>query len=121
MQTMVPKFTTNNTTLPLLRAFIDDLNLMTTIAALTWAGRECRADKSCSIVIVKVRSINTTPFSVSKTSVHPEVSSPIPSIHSRPVKFLGPIIDGSISDRNSSAELTDKLLAGLSVIEKSNL
>ena len=121
MQTMVPKFTTNNTTLPLLRAFIDDLNLMTTIAALTWAGRECRADKSCSIVIVKVRSINTTPFSVSKTSVHPEVSFPIPSIHSRPVKFLGPIIDGSISDRNSSAELTDKLLAGLSVIEKSNL
>ena len=120
MQTMVPKFTTNNTTLPLLRAFIDDLNLMTTIAALTWAGRECRADKSCSIVIVKVRSINTTPFSVSKTSVHPEVSSPIPSIHSRPVKFLGPIIDGSISDRNSSAELTDKLLAGLSVIDKSH-
>ena len=133
MQTMVLKFTTNNTALPLLRAFMDDLNLMITkvsgaqtllsrgIAALTWAGRECRADKSCSIVIVKVRSMNTTPFSVSKTSVHPEVSSPIPSIHSRPVKFLGRIIDGSISDRNSLAELTDKLLAGLSVIEKSNL
>ena len=30
---------------------------------------------------------------------------------SRLIKFLGRIIDGSISDRNSSAELTDKLLA----------
>ena len=48
--------------------------------------------------------MNTTPFSVSKASVQPEVPSPIPSIHSRPIKFLGRIIDGSISDRNSSAE-----------------
>ena len=62
--------------------------------------------------------MNTTPISVSKTSVHPEVSSPIPSIHSRPIKFLGRIINGSISDRNSSAELTDKLLSGLGVIDK---
>ena len=58
MQTSVPKFTTNNTTLPLLRAFIDDLSLMTTkdfgaqtllsrcTTALTWAGLEFRADKS---------------------------------------------------------------------------
>ena len=110
---------------------MDDLSLMKTKAsgaqtllprcttALTWAGLEFRADKSCSIVIVKGRSMNTTPFSVSKTSVHPEVSFPIPSIHSRPIKFLGCIIDGSISNRNSSAELTDKLLAGLSVIVKS--
>ena len=64
--------------------------------------------------------MNTTPFSVSKTSVHPKVSSPIPSIHSRPIKFLGRIIDGSISGRNSSVELTDKLLSGLSVIDKSH-
>ena len=131
MQSSVPKFTTNNTTLLLLRAFMDDLSLMATkvsgaqpffsrcITALTWAGLEFRADKSCS-VIVKGRSMNATSFSVSKTSVHPEVSSPIPSIHSRPIKFLGRIIDGSISDRNSSAELTDKLLSGLSVIDKSH-
>ena len=110
---------------------MDDLSLMKTKAsgaqtllprcttALTWAGLEFRADKSCSIVIVRGRSMNTTPFSASKTSVHTEVSSPIPSIHSRPIKFLGCIIDGSISNRNSSAELTDKLLAGLSVIVKS--
>ena len=79
-----------------------------------------RADKSRSIVIVKGRSMNTTPFSVSKASVQPEVPSPIPSIHSRPIKFLGRIIDGSISDRNFSAELKDKLLAGSSVIDRSH-
>ena len=132
METRVPKFTTHNTTLPLLFAFMDDLSLMTTkvsgaqtllsrcITALTWAGLEFRADKSRSIVIVKGRSMNATPFSVSITSVHPEVSSPIPCIHSRPMKFLGRIIDGSISDRNSSAELTDTFLPGLSTTDKSH-
>ena len=132
MQTNVPKFTANNTTLPLLPALMNDLSLMTTkvsgaqtllswcTTAFTWAGLEFRADKSRSVVIVKGRSMNTTPFSVSKASDQPDVSSWIPSIHSRPIKFLGRIIDGSISDRNSSAELTDKLLAGLSVIDKSH-
>ena len=118
--------------LPLLHAFMDDLSLMTTtkasgaqtllprcITALTWAGLEFRAEKPRSIVIVKGRSINTKPFSVSKTSVHPEVSFPIPSIHSRPIKFLACIIDGSISNKKSSAELTDKMLAGLRVLDKS--
>ena len=132
MQARVPQFTTNNTVLPLVRAFMDDLSLMSSmvsgaqtllsrcITALNWAGLEFRADKSRSIVIVKGRSMNTTPFSVSKASDQPDVSSWIPSIHSRPIKFLGRIIDGSISDRNSSAELTDKLLAGLSVIGQSH-
>ena len=118
--------------LHLLRAFIDDPSLMYStvsgaqallswcLTALNWAGLEYRGDKSCPIVIVKGRSMKTTPFSVSKASDQPEVSSSIPSIHSRPIKFLGRIIDGSISDRNSSAELTDKLLAGLSVIDKSH-
>ena len=87
---------------------------------MTWDYLEFRADKSHSIVIVKGRSVNTTPASVLKGSVQPEVSLPIPSIHSRPNKFLGHIIDGSISDRNSSTELIDKLLAGLSVIGKSH-
>ena len=57
---------------------------------------------------------------MSKASDQPEVSSSVPSIHSRPIKCLGRIIDGSISDRNFSAELTDNLLAGLSVIDKSH-
>ena len=41
-------------------------------------------------------------------------------ITSRPVKFLGRIIDGSLSYRNSSAELADKLLAGLTTIDRSH-
>ena len=97
VQIRVPKFTTNNTTL--LRAFMDNLSLMITKVsgaqtllsrcktALTWAGLEFRADKSRFIVIVKVRSMNITLFSVSKTSIHPEVSSPSPSIHSRPISY----------------------------------
>ena len=64
--------------------------------------------------------MDTTPFFVSKASDQPEVSSSMPSIHSRSMKFLGHIIDGSISDRNSSAKPTDKFLAGLSVIDKSH-
>ena len=90
------------------------------IPALTWTGVGFKADKSCSIVIVKGRSVNATLFIVSKASEHPEVSSSIPSIHSRPIKFLGGITDGSISDRSSSAELTDRLLTGLSVLDKSH-
>ena len=89
MQARVPKFTTNSTTLPLLCAFMDDLRLMSAkvsgaqtllswcITALNWAGLEFRADKSHCIVIVKGRSMNIAP---------------------RPIKFLGCIIDGSVSD-----------------------
>ena len=127
MQARVPKFTINNTSLPLLHAFMDELSLMSAkvsraqtllswcISGLTWAGLEFRADISCSVVIVNGRSMNITPFSISKASAEPEVSSPIPSIHSRPINFFRHTIDGSISDR-----LTDKLLAGLSVINKSH-
>ena len=129
-QVKVPKFTTNNTELPLLRAFMDDLSLMSSIVsgaqtllswcttALTLAGLEFRADKSCSIVIIKGRSMNTTPFSVPKDQSEP--SSSIPSIHSRPLKFLVCIINGSLSGRNSSVELADKLLGGLTTINRSH-
>ena len=132
LQVKVPKLTTNNTKLPLLHAFMNDLSLMfSTVSgaqtllsrcttALTWAGLEFRAEKSCSIVIVKDKSMNSTPFSVSEGMGQPESSSSNPSIHSRPVKFLGRIIDGSLLDRNSSVELADKLLAGLRIIDKSH-
>ena len=74
VQARVPKFTTNNTTLPLLLAFMDGLSLMSStvsgaqtlfswcITVQTWAGLEFGADKSCSLAIVKGRSMNTTPF-----------------------------------------------------------
>ena len=118
--------------MPLLRAFMVDLSLMlSTISGaktllfrcttpLTWAGLELRADKSRSTVIIKGKSMNTTCFSVSKATDQPKPSSAIPSIHSKPVKFSGQIIDGSLSDRNFSVELADKLLAVLRTINKSH-
>ena len=124
----VPKFIFKNTELPLLRAFMDDLSLMSStvsgakhllsrcITALTWAGLEFRADKSRCIVIIKGRSMNVTPFSISKSK---DCLESIPSIHTRPVKFLGRIIDGSISDRNSSIEIQKKLFDGLNIIDNS--
>ena len=97
LQVKVLKFTTYNNKFLLLPAFMDDLSLMSpTVSgaqtllscctiALTLAGLELRADKSHSIVISKGRSMNTTPFYLSKVSDKPEVLSSIPSIHSTPI------------------------------------
>ena len=83
-----------------MRAFMDDLNMMSSTScgaktllshcaiALNWASLTFRADKSRSIVIIKGRPMNTTPFSVSSTRELSHFTSFIPSIHSRPVKFL---------------------------------
>ena len=79
--------------------------------------------QSCQIALYthyKGRSLNTTPFSVPKAKDQPEPSSSIPSIHSRPVKLLGCIIDGSLWGRNLSAKSADKLLAGLATIDRSH-
>ena len=131
-QVKVPKFTTNSSEFPLLHAFMDDLSLMSSTVsgaqtllsqcttALTWAGLEFRADKSCSIVIIKGRSINTTPFLAPKPKDQPKSSSSIPSIHSRAVKFSCRISNGSLLNRNSSAELADKVLEVLLTTDRSH-
>ena len=73
-----------------------------------------------SFLIVKGISLNTTPFSVSKPTDSTDFSSFIlPSIHSEPIRFLGRIIDGSISDRKAIDELENKLLDGLTILDKS--
>ena len=64
--------------------------------------------------------MNSTPFRVKEPSSPTDFSCYIPSIHSKPVKFLGRIIDGSLSDRKSTKELQDKVLTGLKVIHKSS-
>ena len=78
--------------------------------ALKWAGMDFRCDKPRSIVIIKGETVITD-----EDSFQPV----IPSIHSMPIKFLGRIIDGSISDKNSIYEIETKLLEGLSIIDKS--
>ena len=118
--------------LPLIRAFMDDLSLMSNSVsgtqqllkkcteALTWAGMSFRADKSRSIVIIKGRSMNSTPFNVNEPSSPTDFSCFIPAIQSNPIKFLGRVIDWSLSDRKCVKEMEDKLLSGLNVISKSS-
>ena len=69
-----------------------------------------RAHKSCRIVIIKGRSRNSTPFSIKNPLTPTDFSDFIPSINSQPVKFLGHIIDGSLSDTKSISELEKSCL-----------
>ena len=118
MDSLAHKFvSTGNIAFPLVRAFMDDLNLMSSsvsgaqnlfhrcVKALSWVSMYFRADKSCSIVIVRGKSMNTTPFYVTEPSTPSDFTNYIPSIHSVPVKLLGRIINGSLTDRNSIDEL----------------
>ena len=69
---------TSNVAFPLVSAFMDHLNLMSSsvsgtkhllhrcVKALSWAGMYFRGDKSRSIVIVIGKSMNTTPFYVTE-------------------------------------------------------
>ena len=112
---------------PPMRAFMDDLSIMpSTIScartllscctiALKWAGLTFRADKSRSIVLIRGRPINSTPFSVSSPTEPSYFTSFITSIHSRPLKILGRIIDRFISDRLD--KLQKNVLDGLNIID----
>ena len=121
---------TGNFAFQLVRVFMDDLKRMFSsvseaqkllhrcVKALSWAGMYFRTDKSRSIVIVRGKSMNTTPFYVTEPSTPSDFTNYIPSIHSVPVKFLGLIINGSLIDQNSIDELQQKLLLGLNIINK---
>ena len=120
--------TSANVALPLARAFMDDLALMTEnvpdaqkvlercTKALSWARMKFRPDKSRSIVLHKGKSMNVSPFSADPTA---SAATFIPSIHKNPVKFLGRIIDGSLEDFKRTDELSTKLTDGLILIDKS--
>ena len=77
LDTNVPKFVINNNPLSLILAFMDNLNLLSSVSdaktllhcctkAVKRVGLDFRAHMSRSIVIIKGRSMNTTPFSVSE-------------------------------------------------------
>ena len=124
-----PQFHLNNVSLSTMSAFMD--NLSSTISdariflsrctiALKWAGFTFQAEKTRSIIFIKGRCMNTTFFSVSSPTEPSDFTSFIASIHSRPVKFLGRIIDGSISDRTCLDELEKIFLDGLNIIDTSH-
>ena len=108
---------TDNVALPLVRAFVNDLNLMSLpvsgaqnlldkcVKALSRAYVNFRADKPCSIVIVWGKSMNTTAFYVTEPSTPSDFTNSIPSKHSVPVKFLGRIINSCLTDQNLIDEL----------------
>ena len=122
----VPKYQLENGNfLPLLRGFMDDLSAMTTNVeagdlvlneldkALAWARMKPKAPKSRSCIIKAGRSMNVAPFKVR--------GEDIPSIQNNPVKSLGRVIDGSLTDRKSRDELFKKVVDGLRLIDKSFL
>ena len=81
-----PNFISSKTALPLITAFTDYIIIMSTSVAgaqdllarcstaLKWAGMDYRADKSRSIVIIKGKTMNTTPFTASEPANSTEFS-----------------------------------------------
>jgi len=151
----VQGFVTQGTKLPLLRAFMDDMNLMSPsvhdtstllsrcCTALTWGRMKFKASKSRYVIIKsgRVVSPSVSPFRIpigpnNTTQQSSEIiltdesvrkgsftfalpSDPIPSIIDNPVRFLGRIIDGSLTDRKNIEELDSKLKDGLLSIDRS--
>ena len=125
-QLQVPRYKLENgNRLPLLRGFMDDLNVMTVSVrhgalvleavdqVLTWCRMKAKAVKSRSCVIKSGRCLDVAPFQVG--------GDVIPSIQQNPVKSLGRIIDGSLTDRKSKEELFLKVVDGLKMFDKSLL
>ena len=76
--------------LPLIRAFMVDMNLMSSSVSGAQNLLEC-----CTTALKWAR------------------------MDFEPIRFLGRIIDGSISDRKAIDELGNKLLDGLTILDKS--
>ena len=78
---------------------------------LTWGRMNAKASKSRSGVVVKGRCLDINPLHVGGEG--------IPSLQTNPVKSLGRVVDGSLSDRKARVELSEKIDDGLKRIDKS--
>ena len=115
----------NGNPLPLLRGFMDDISAMTVSVAharsvlqalekvLSWARMKAKASKSRSCIIKSGRCLDVAPFEIGGDG--------IPSLQQNPIKTLGRVIDGSLTDRKSKHELHQKAFDGLKIIDKSHL
>ena len=89
------------------------------VFALNWAGMKFRTSKSRSIVIDHGKVKNICPFEViTEEGKDPEF---VPSIHAKPIKFLGRVINASLSDSAKIEEFITLFLQNLERIDKSGL
>ena len=96
-----------------LRAFMDDVSLMTTstpaskialqrrVVALKWARMKLRPYKSGSLVIKGEKCIDEQPFQVA--------GEIIPSIQKEPLKTLEKVCNSSVTDRQAEDDLKKKI------------
>ena len=101
---------------------MDDLSVMTTTVVdgvtacnrvdvvLEWARMKAKAVKSRSCVIQSGRSLDIEPFSVN--------GDVIPSIQRNPVKTLGRMYDGKLTDKNAKLQLGQQLKSYLRTVDK---
>ena len=99
--------------MPVLRAFMDDVILMTTstpaskidlqitAVALKWARMKLKPKKSRSLLIKGGKCIDEKPFQVAE-----EI---IPSIQKKPSKTLGRVYNISVTDRQAQDDLKKKI------------
>lgn len=91
--------------------------------ALTWACMRYSISKSRSFVVNRGKILNTCPFALQPDSESDIISDEdrISSIHSKAIQWLGRLINRFLSDRRATDELRQKVLDGLSLIDKSLL
>ena len=109
-----------------LKAFMDDLTLLSStmekmkmllkkcVEVLEWACMSFKAPKSRSMVIENGVLIKESVFFVRSQGS----SELIPSIHLKPIKFLGRVISASLNDVDSSDNFFKAIVNGILAIDR---
>ena len=107
--------------LTLMATKVDETNtlLQRSSVALAWGRMSWRVKKSRCIIINNGDVSFHTPFSVHSSFKGKPSSEIIPSINGMPIKFLGRVIDSSLSDKEQVMKLEEKVKWGLNIIDKS--
>ena len=113
--------------MPLMKAFMDDLNLLATSksetdillsrasTALSWARMDCRGKKSRHLLMIKGRTVSDSSFTFTNSSGEEEI---IPSIATDPTRFLGKVITTTLSESHSRNSLKENIADALTSLDK---
>ena len=82
------------------------------MAKLKWAGLSAKPEKCRSLVIIKGKVSNKTPYIE---------GTPITSITEKPVKYLGKVYNKTLNDREQAEEVLNELKQGLRRIQKTKI